>query len=300
MSKKRRSQAIAAALLLALLGACATTGQSALPTEQTRIWRFYRQGSADTNTLFGTIHVQDERAFGDEKLLRELVPRHEVLAVEIHPDSLGSPSLGNLISMTDTTLYDLLSSADEALLDSTLRVAVGNGVESYARIQPIFVATLLTTGNMKADRELPLDLFVAQLGADAGLEVAGLETPTEQIDAITAISLPEQADILIEVLHDMDGQLELSESLIDAFARHDLPALDSLLQMSMGDTPSGKEINRRVFGERNKVMLERILGLLERGRVFVAVGSGHLAGRGGLIDLLRRSGYRVEAVKPDL
>ncbi len=285
---------------LVLLGACATTQQSELPTEHSRIWRFYRPGSADTNTLYGTIHVQDERAFGDEKLLRRLIPRHDLLAVEIHPDSLASPNISHMISMQETTLYDLISDADEALLDSTLESAVGNGIDSYSRIKPIFVATLLTTGNMKADRDLPLDMFVAQMGAEAGLELAGLETPTEQINAIAGISLPEQAEILVAVLHDMDGQLELSESLIDAFARHDLPALDSLLQMSMGDTPSGIEINRRMFGERNKVMLERILGLLERGRVFVAVGSGHLSGRGGLIDLLRVRGFRVTAVEPEL
>ncbi len=285
---------------LLVLAACATTQESELTTEHSRIWRFYQPGSADTNTLFGTIHVQDERAFGDEKLLRRLVPRHELLAIELHPDSLGSANLSNLISMQDTTLSDLISAADVILLDSTLKSAVGSGIESYSSIKPIFVAALLTTGNMKADRDLPLDMFVAQLGAEAGLELAGLETPTEQINAVAGTSLQEQAEILVGVLHDMDGQLELAESLINAFARHDLPALDSLLQMSMGDTPTGKEINRRIFGERNKVMLERILGLLERGRVFVAVGSGHLSGRGGLIDLLRRRGFLVTAVEPEL
>ena len=61
---------------------------------------------------------------------------------------------------------------------------------------------------------------------------------------------------------------------------------------------AAREMYAQIFRKRNKVMLERIQELTPEGKLFVAVGAGHLSGRDGLIDLLRRSGYIVEAVEP--
>ena len=61
--------------------------------------------------------------------------------------------------------------------------------------------------------------------------------------------------------------------------------------MARGDTVYTCQSN--TYGEG--AWLER---WLPEGRVFVAVGVGHMYGERGLVSLLRQHGYRVERVEP--
>ena len=54
---------------------------------------------------------------------------------------------------------------------------------------------------------------------------------------------------------------------------------------------------RDLATKRNTVMRDAALPLLERGKVFIAVGALHLLGKDGLVELLRGAGYRVTAVE---
>ena len=46
---------------------------------------------------------------------------------------------------------------------------------------------------------------------------------------------------------------------------------------------------------RNRTMAERAMPFIDAGGAFIAVGALHLPGEEGLIELLRKKGYRVEA-----
>lgn len=48
--------------------------------------------------------------------------------------------------------------------------------------------------------------------------------------------------------------------------------------------------------KRKKVMAERVLPLLEKGHAAIAVGALYLPGEEGLVELLRKAGYKVAPV----
>ena len=54
---------------------------------------------------------------------------------------------------------------------------------------------------------------------------------------------------------------------------------------------------RLIVDKRNHTMAERAQPLIEKGKVFIAVGALHLPGEEGLVELLRERGYRVTAVQ---
>jgi uncharacterized protein len=55
-------------------------------------------------------------------------------------------------------------------------------------------------------------------------------------------------------------------------------------------------LENEVVNKRNQLMAERALPLLADGNAFIAVGSAHLPGEQGLVELLRKAGYEVTAV----
>ena len=52
---------------------------------------------------------------------------------------------------------------------------------------------------------------------------------------------------------------------------------------------------QRIILDRNKVMAERAVPILDKGNVFIAVGALHLVGDQGLVALLRQQGFTVTA-----
>ena len=56
------------------------------------------------------------------------------------------------------------------------------------------------------------------------------------------------------------------------------------------------EFQRRLFDERNLVMRDRALPLIEKGGAFIAVGALHLSGDTGLVALLRLTRLKVTPV----
>jgi hypothetical protein len=52
-----------------------------------------------------------------------------------------------------------------------------------------------------------------------------------------------------------------------------------------------------LLNNRNKNWVKKLDSIMKTESVFVAVGTGHLVGEKGLINLLRKQGYKVEALK---
>ena len=53
----------------------------------------------------------------------------------------------------------------------------------------------------------------------------------------------------------------------------------------------------KIFTSRNKNWAEKLNTLMPQQSILVVVGSGHLPGDDGLLDLLKRKGYTVEPMK---
>ena len=57
-----------------------------------------------------------------------------------------------------------------------------------------------------------------------------------------------------------------------------------------------ERVTERLLTDRNRLMVERMLPLLDAGDAFVAVGAMHLPGADGLLALLAERGYQIERV----
>ena len=77
-----------------------------------------------------------------------------------------------------------------------------------------------------------------------------------------------------------------------------MSAIFSLMtgQMAADDDELGRRFMRRAVDERNLRMVERMASRLAEGDAFIAVGSLHLPGEHGLLNLLAQRGYRVTRV----
>lgn len=265
------------------------------------LWEISGNGLDEPSYLFGTMHIGDERVYGFNDSLLTVFNQCDLFAGELILEQSFLSSLNLLMGMQmkgDTTLADLLPKEKYALvkrkLDKRLDEMKMLFMVSYIeRMKPIFISIILSDLNIQADAAKdPLDLYFQKIAKEKNMEVVGLETMEEQMAVFDKMSLQKQADMLYDELSKQGEEDDSSlEDLITIYMAEDL---DSLIEMTSQGFDS--DMNAALLYERNINMANRMEPYMKQKRIFVGVGAAHLPGEGGLIDLLRKKGYKLRAV----
>lgn len=220
-------------------------------------------------------------------------------AMELDPkESFNLSLVSKLMMGKGHSLKAMIPEREYQILDSIVKQQVGFSMKLFDNIAPIFVMTILQTagiesGDSSQKGEQVLDLFLYEKAKKAKKKTMGIETVDEQLDALNTLSYQEQADMLVEELR----KYESSEDVMQEMVRHYLAQnLDSLLLLNDKD-PMPEKFYKALITDRNRRMANRIADFTAKQQFFIAVGALHLPGEKGVIELLRKKGFLVEAVK---
>jgi uncharacterized protein YbaP (TraB family) len=98
--------------------------------------------------------------------------------------------------------------------------------------------------------------------------------------------------LLLQTLNGAESMRTAVGTIVKAWASGDMKTLDATLLGEMREYP---EVYRRVIVDRNHAWLPKIESFLAKSENYlVIVGAGHLAGRDGLLEMLKAKGYSVE------
>jgi len=296
------------AFLVAALGTSAMSGVAEPPSASPRpyLWRVERYGR--TSYLFGTIHVglDAEAALGPAG--REALDGARRVFVEMDMTSLDTVDEFTMGAIRraemppDRSLRVLLRG------DSWRRLAALHAgrltPEELERLEPWFVSQW-TLPRMLAPRKTalpgvrrdapPLDAAIT-LRADArGTKVTPLESPAEHLGSFTGVGRAQSVAMLEEAVSNPEAMRDETDRLVAAYARADDRAIRKIVGRLARRRPTVAEY---VLFRRNERWRDKLALWLPEGRIFVAVGVGHMFGERGLVSLLRQRGYRVERVRP--
>jgi uncharacterized protein YbaP (TraB family) len=130
--------------------------------------------------------------------------------------------------------------------------------------------------------------LVARARAD-GKPTAGLETLDEELGGLAGLPREEQLRLLDQTLDDLNQSADEMREVVGAWRRGDANQLAALLAREYRSFPA---LYRQLVTARNQRWLPQIEALLrEHADCMVVVGSLHLVGDGGLLELLRKDGY---------
>lgn len=130
--------------------------------------------------------------------------------------------------------------------------------------------------------------LVARVQAD-GKATGGLETLQEQLGGLIALSPQDQVRMLEQSMDDLKDLRSDMNDVIGAWRRGDAARLAALLSTEYDAFPA---LYRPLVTVRNEHWLPQIEEFLKgQDNIMVVVGSLHLVGKGGLLELLRKDGY---------
>jgi uncharacterized protein YbaP (TraB family) len=281
----------------------------AAPNTQALLWRIERDGRPPSY-LFGTIHSTDPRVTKLSPAVTAAFESADTVALEIvytSPDTMAvltKEITARGVYQGGNGLNDILSPAELATLRTAL-ASSGVPGEVAHMFRPWFAGLSLAFPPCERARTAAgLDALDPKLEKDAlarGKRVVGLETLAGQIAALANIDDRVQVALLKSTIATIELQADQFEVLHRQYLGRDLAAtvpFAKYLVAQRGFDPAVlDDFANEIATKRNFVMRDAALPLLEAGKVFIAVGALHLFGKDGLVELIRRAGYRVTAVE---
>lgn len=266
---------------------------SAFP--QSLLWEITGKGFDKPSYLYGTIHIQDKRVFAFDSVVYEKINFCDAFAMEVLMDEIDQGEAMEAMLMKKHTLKDLFSPEEYEFLDSVVKESTGQGLFVFNKMKPFFLSSQLMQMELSMDMELALDLHFLQYARNNEKLCLGIEKFKDQMKAIDAMSLEDQADMLYQGLTDTTSSLSMDafDELLEAYIIQDI---DKLYELS-SDTTMPAEFNEYFLVKRNKKMARRIIKFGKKQATFNAIGAAHLPGEEGVIELLRKRGYTVNPIK---
>ena len=281
----------------------------AVPNGQSMFWRIERDG-VQPSFLLGTAHVTDPRVTRLQPEAEEALNGASVIVLELAElrdqmemmrATMRHASL--MVLPTGQSLWDLIPDGDEPAIRDNPNLPPG-GSGSLFGYQPWVVAGMLSVPLCEMQRKSlgleVLDSRIARVAEDRGVPLIGLETVEEQLGIFAAMPLDLQAKYLVSVARLGSRIPDFFETLISLYDQRNVVAYLPLVRRTEDISPDDAAlfafVEEDLLTKRNHRMAERATALLAEGNAFIAVGALPLPGNEGLVELIRRAGYKVTPV----
>lgn len=277
------------------------TGKDVL-SEKALLWEIRVPGAKSPSYVFGTIHlIQKENFFLPAGTMTAFDKSQKVFfeidMAEMNDMSAMMGLMDKLMMKDGKTLRDLLSEGDYDKVNDFFK-SKGLPLVFLERMKPMFL-TVLTYGDMKPDALQSGDMKsyefeFMEMATQTKKPTAGLETIEFQIGVFDKIPYETQAKMLVDAIEQSSGQDDEFDKMIELYKQQDIKALVT----SIGESETGLgDFEDILLHERNKNWIPIIVEEAKKQPAFFTVGAGHLAGKYGVLTLLKDQGVVVKPVK---
>lgn len=263
--------------------------------DQSLLWQISGNGLEKPSWLFGTIHLLCPDDFELKQKVTDALGKSEQLVLELDFDEPGLiASLQKYMYLPDSIkASDYLNDEEYTIVENYFSDSLGMSFMMMKRIKPFFLISF-TLFDFLDCAPVSMEEKLTQEARSEGYEVYGLETIEEQVGFIDDISIEMQAKMLLESITEYNEMKTMFDEMILSYTSENINKLNELMQEYMSEEYAEVELGLLI--KRNHKWIGSVKKFMHDRPSFIAVGAGHLIGEEGLISLLRKQGYTVEAV----
>ena len=280
------------ALLISLLIGYVANAQQ---LDNSLLWKISGNGIEKPSYLYGTMHAVCETNINANIMKAFDETTQLYLEVDMDDPNLQTNMMSGLMMKDGVTIMSLVTAEDSKIVDTFLKENIGFSLEMINTFKPFMVSSLylpkLLDCPMKA-----VDMELMKIANDQKEEVYGLETIEDQLVVFDKIPYKVQAEELVKTAKTnlADEKNEMKEMLA-VYKSENIEKMLALTKDSKNKMTADFESDLLV--KRNQNWIPIIAKVAKDKPTFFGVGAAHLAGENGVIKLLRKEGFKVQAVK---
>jgi hypothetical protein len=217
---------------------------------------------------------------------------------EVPPGETESPEymerfLSLAIYNDGTTLKEHITTAAYAKAESFCKER-NYPLEQYQFFKPTFLVMTLTVSEMNkigADPQKGIDNFFKDKVVQDGKATGSLETVDQQISLLTSMDAGLGSDQILESIEELKQIEVMLGELLAVWRKGDEAKMEELYIKDLKLYP---KLYQTLIVDRNNKWVRNIEVYLNgSGNTMVVVGAAHLVGADGLVNLLRKRGYKM-------
>jgi len=267
----------------------------AVASSKHSLWKV--QGQQNAVYLLGSIHVLKKEDYPLPGAIDAAFTNSQIAVFETEIDQMENPAVAMKLALkgrlpAGQTLSDQLSPAVYSAFKEYV-AKTGMPMLIFDSLTPGMAAITLVTLELKRlnlDPGYGLDKHYFDLATQAGKKIISLETLDFQFGLLTDFSKEEGELLMKSTLKEIDKMEKDLGEMLKAWQSGDAIKLEKLLNEAKEDAPA---IYKRLVTDRNANWVPK-LEELARGKenAIVIVGAGHLVGTNGVVELMRRKGFK--------
>ena len=286
------------ALLIALLlffAAAAALPVGTVAAERSKLFLWEVKSDRSTIYLLGSIHLGRPEFYPLDPVIENAYRNASTLVVEVNLNEVDEET--QQMYVLERGMYPPDKSLKKSVSEETYMMLgeflLEREIDAMAMgmMKPWLVAITLTVVEMQRlgyDPALGIDQHFLNLAVEEKKRILQLESFELQIDLFSGFDDEMQENFLVQSMLEMEEIADLLDGLMDAWTSGDEDALEAVLFEAGGEDERFRQLNDRLYRDRNIQMTGKIRRYLEaEGAFFVVVGAGHLVGEKSIVNLLR-------------
>ncbi|MEM9549319.1 MAG: TraB/GumN family protein [Bacteroidota bacterium] len=271
------------------------------PLENALLWKIDGNGLTTPSYLFGTIHLIDADDYFLPNGTLAAIDNSKKMVFEIDMNEMSD--MGAMMGMMNKafmkdnkTLADLISEEDYKLVEAHFK-ELGLPLMMLERMKPMFLTVFasgdmdpmgLQSGSMKS-----YEMEFLDMAKNANKSVGGLETIEFQMSVFDSIPYTAQAEMLVETIKKGDTEGSDFEMMTQMYKDQ---KISDMVSMISDEDEQLSEYEDVLLSKRNQAWISGMKKMMAEMPTFFAVGAGHLAGDKGVINLLKKEGYKLTPI----
>lgn len=241
--------------------------------------------------VYGTMHVKHETAYTHIDKVLPYIDSSRIYAGEM---DLNDPLLHELESYFMLTSHmDLICIYGHRkyhrLRDMILK-AYDLDLDRFKKFKPIILSNMVSEKILTAHYDVSLDQYLWSVAASYGKEMTGLESAQDQVRILNAIDMDVQKKALLSTVKNVSKYRKKIYKLSHLYADQNIQQLFKSTKKSLG------KLRKPLLYDRNNYMADRIIDITREAPAFITLGAAHLAGKFGVLRLLKKSGYVLKSM----
>jgi len=251
--------------------------------------------------LFGSIHAVKQDIYPLPNTIMNTFENCDALVVEadltkINQNKIMELTQKNGIYPVGDSISNHISPENNKILEKKLK-NLELDIELFKTSKPWFLATVIASAELLKigyDPKNGIDMFFLDYADKLKKTIIELESAEYQIELLSGFSPEIQEMFLMDTIESYSDFETTLDTLVTTWQNGDEKGLEKIIIREMNKNPDLKPLYDKLFRERNIEMSLKIEEFLTTDKkFFIVVGSGHLIGEDGIIEILKEKGYTI-------
>lgn len=258
------------------------------------LWEISGNGLQKPAYVFGTIHMICKEDFFMPDVVIEKFKASDKVFLEMDMDDAAMQmKLMKLAMLPSGQSLKKIFGDDYQLVDSFFKANSQFPLVMFNGFKPMMVMSLMYLEMLPCDNHESYEQRFIGLAKEEKKDIQGLESIEDQMKIFDDIPDSIEAKNIVTMIREFEKQKQQFAEMVKVYKSQNLTKLIESIEGS----PDLMNAEEALLTKRNNNWIPVMEKNMKEGGCFFAVGAAHLPGKNGVLELLKKAGYTVKAVK---